>query len=99
MIAFMQKLSSNNVIGPDRLTRYVLDKTYDSEDIHERVWDTLNSCSLIPIRNRRRKRISGYYGRQMARSFDDAKYHQRNNIETAFSALKRKFGDVLKTHL
>ena len=37
---------------------YVMDKAYDSEEIHELVWDTLNACSLIPIRNRKRKRIS-----------------------------------------
>jgi len=39
----------------------VLDKGYDSEEIHELIRDTLNSCSFIPVRNRKRKLISGYF--------------------------------------
>ena len=78
---------------------YVMDKAYDSEEIHELVWDTLNACSLIPIRNRKRKRISGYYRRRIAQSFDEEKYHQRNKVETVFSVLKRKFGDAIKARL
>jgi hypothetical protein len=74
---------------------YVMDKGYDSEDIHELIHDTLNLCSLIPVRNRKRKRISGYYRKRLALSFDDEKYHQRNKIETVFSVLKRKFGETL----
>jgi len=75
---------------------YVMDKAYDSEEIHELVWDTLNACSLIPVRNRKRKRISGYYRRRIALSFDEEKYHQRNKVETVFSVMKRKFGETLK---
>jgi len=67
---------------------YLMDKAYDSEEIHELVWDTLNACSLIPVRNRKRKRISGYYRRRIAQLFDDVKYHQRNKVETVFSVLK-----------
>jgi hypothetical protein len=75
---------------------YVMDKGYDSEEIHRLIRDTLNSCSLIPIRNRKRKRISGYYRRKMVKLFDVDQYHQRNKIETVFSVLKRKFGESLK---
>jgi len=75
---------------------YVMDKGYDSEEIHELIHDTLDSCSLIPVRNRKRKRISGYYRRRIARLFDEEKYHQRNKVETVFSVLKRKFGEALK---
>jgi len=75
---------------------YVMDKGYDSEEIHELIRDMLNSCSLIPIRTRKRKRISGYYRRRMVKSFDPEKYHQRNKVETVFSVLKRKFGESLK---
>ena len=28
--------------------------------------------------------------------FDDERYHQRNNVETIFSVIKRKFGEALK---
>ena len=72
-----------------------MDKGYDSEDIHRLIRDTLNSCSLIPVRDRKRKRISGYCRRKIALSFDQEKYHQRNKVETVFSVLKRKFGESL----
>ena len=75
---------------------YVLDKGYDSEDIHRLIRDDLNADSLIPVRTRKRKRISGVYRRELARSFDQARYHQRNKVETVFSVLKRKFGESLK---
>ncbi len=75
---------------------YVMDKGYDSEEIHELIRDTLNSCSLIPVRNRKRKQINGYYRRRIVQSFDEEKYHQRNIVETVFSVLKRKFGESLK---
>jgi hypothetical protein len=75
---------------------YVLDKGYDSEDIHELIRDDLNAYSLIPVRTRKRKRISGFYRRELARSFDRAGYHQRNKVETVFTILKRKFGESLK---
>ena len=73
-----------------------MDKGYDSEEIHELIRDTLNSCSLIPVRNRKRKRISGYYRRRIAQSFDPERYHQRNKVETVFSVMKRKFGESIK---
>lgn len=78
---------------------YVMDKGYDSEEIHELIRDTLNSCSLIPVRNRKRKRISGYYRRRLAYAFDEEMYHQRNKVETVFSVLKRKFGEALKARI
>jgi hypothetical protein len=76
-----------------------MDKGYDAEDIHELIHDTLNSGSLIPVRNRKRKRISGYYRRRLAHAFDEEMYHQRNKVETVFSVMKRKFGEVLKARL
>ncbi len=75
---------------------YVLDKGYDSEDIHRLIRDDLNAYSLIPVRTRKRKQISGVYRRELARSFDQTRYHQRNKVETVLSVLKRKFGESLK---
>jgi hypothetical protein len=75
---------------------YVMDKGFDSEEIHRLVHDSLNSFSLIPPRQRKRKRVYGYYRRKMLSSFDPVLYHQRNKVETAFSVLKRKFGEALK---
>jgi hypothetical protein len=40
--------------------------------------------------------LSGVYRRELARSFDQARYHQRDKVETIFSVLKRKFGEALK---
>jgi hypothetical protein len=74
----------------------VLDKGYNSEDIHELIQDDLNSYSLIPVRTRKRKRISGFYRRELSLSFDPTLYHRRNLVETVFSVLKRKFGEALK---
>ena len=34
---------------------------------------------------------------QLHRDEFDAHYHQRSNVESAFSALKRKFGETLKS--
>jgi hypothetical protein len=76
-----------------------MDKGYDSEEIHELIRDIFNSCSLIPARNRKRKRISGYYRRRIAQVFDEEKYHQRNKAETEFSVLKRKSGEALKVRI
>jgi hypothetical protein len=75
---------------------YLMDKGYDSEDIHRLIHEVLDSDSLIPVRNRKRKRIFGYYRRTLARSFDEITYHQRNKVETVFSVIKRKFGEDLK---
>ena len=75
---------------------YVLDKGYDSEDIHRLIRDELNAYSLIPVRTRKRKRIYGVHRRELARSFDQTRYHQRNKVETVFSVLKRKFGETMK---
>jgi len=75
---------------------YVLDKGYDSENIHRLIRDDLNSYSLIPVRDRKRKRISGYYRRELSRSFDLTSYHRRNLVETVFSVIKRKFGESMK---
>jgi hypothetical protein len=75
---------------------YVMDKGYDSEEIHKLIRDPLKSCSLIPIRKRKRKRISGYYRRIMGKSFDLDQYHQWNKVKTIFSVLKRRFGASIK---
>jgi len=75
---------------------YVMDKGYDSEDIHRLIQDSLNAYALIPVRNRKRKQISGHYRRGMKLWFDTDQYHQRNKVETVFSVMKRKFGESLK---
>jgi hypothetical protein len=75
---------------------YVLDKGYDSEDLHRLIRHRLEAESVIPVRDRERKTIHGRYRRQLARSLDRFRYHRRNLVETVFSVLKRRFGENLK---
>jgi transposase len=76
---------------------FVMDKGYDSEDIHRLIRDELQSYSIIPVKTRKRKKIMGYYRRELSRYFDTQTYNRRNLVETAFSVMKRKFGDCLKS--
>jgi len=59
--------------------------------------DDFESFSVIPVKTRKRKRISGHYRRELAHSFDVHLYHRRNLVETVFSVLKRRFGECLKS--
>jgi len=73
-----------------------MDKGYDAESIYRQIREELESRSMIPVRERKRKRISERYRRQNLAEFDEAIYHQRNLVETVFSVLKRRFGENLK---
>jgi len=75
---------------------YVLDKGYDSENLHELIHEDIGSDAMDPVRDRERKRIIGKYRRKMAKNVDRALYHRRNLVETTFSVLKRRFGECLK---
>ncbi len=44
---------------------------------------------MIPLRQRKRKRIKGHYRRKMMFEFDEELYHKRNLVETAFSIIKK----------
>lgn len=96
MMSLTRKSSSCNVTETRKSDLYDMNKGYDSENIHELIRDTLKSCSLIPVRTRKRKRISGYYRKRLDQSFDLEVYPQRNKVETASSVLKRKYGESLK---
>jgi transposase len=76
---------------------YVMDKGYDSEAIHSLTREQLNAVAMIPLRHRKRKRIKGHYRRKMIFEFDEELYHKRNLVETAFSVLKRKYGEEIKS--
>jgi len=76
---------------------YVLDKGYDSEDLHRQIREDLGASSLIPVRDRRRKKIHGKYRRELARAFDEDLYHRRNVVETTFSVLKRGYGENVRS--
>jgi len=80
-----------------RSNYYVMDKGYDSEAIHSLTREQLNAVAMIPLRQRKRKRIKGHYRRKMIFEFDEELYHRRNLVETAFSVLKRKYGEEIKS--
>ena len=73
-----------------------MDNGYNSEEIHELIRVTLNSCSLLPSRYKKRKRISGMYRRRIAQSYDEEKYPWRNEVETEFSIRKRTLREYFK---
>ncbi len=75
---------------------YVMDKGYDSEDIHSLTREQLEAVAMIPLRQRKRKRIKGKYRRKMVWEFDEELYHNRNLVETMFSVLKRKYGEAVR---
>jgi hypothetical protein len=72
-----------------------MDKGYDSEDIHSLAREELEAIAMIPLRQRKRKKIKGKYRRKMVWEFDEELYHSRNQVETMFSVLKRKYGEEL----
>ena len=74
---------------------YVMDKAYDSEQIHQVIHEDLQSQSMIPVRDWHASYVSGQYRQIMAASFDKKIYGQRNMAETAFSILKRVFGETI----
>ena len=80
-----------------RSNYYVMDKGYDSEGIHSLTREQLNAVAMIPLRHRKRKRIKGHYRRKMIFEFDEELYHKINLVETAFSVIKRKYGEEIKS--
>ena len=75
---------------------YVMDRGYDSEDIHRLIRQVLNADSIIPPRFWKNEIVGGSYRKEMVLRADDPKYRRRQLVETTFSVLKRKFGGDLK---
>ena len=75
---------------------YVLDKGYDSEKIHSFIREGIKAYSVIPVKIRKRTRIIGEYRQQLHKNFDKKVYNRRSIVETVFSVIKRKFGEIVK---
>lgn len=75
---------------------YVMDKGYDAETLHRQIREELGADSVIPVRTWQGRIRSGTYRQEMYANFDDERYRERNKVETAFSVLKRRFGEGLK---
>jgi hypothetical protein len=76
---------------------YVMDKGYDSEEIHRLIREDLNADSIIPIRSWNNDVVGGLYRQEMALHFDNVRYRKRQHVENRFSVLKRKFSGDLKS--
>ena len=69
--------------------RYLLaDKAYDAEWLHQYCFEK-GIQTVIPKKVNVHK---GFYRRKQMKNYSDEKYHQRSNIESGFSAIKRKYG-------
>lgn len=75
---------------------YVMDKGYDSEELHRQIREEIGADSVIPVRKWKGKISSGKYRREMYANFDVKRYAERNKVETTFSVVKRRFGEELK---
>jgi transposase len=78
---------------------YVLDRGYDSEQIHLQIRTDLQAKSIIPIRDWKADYVKGEFRKEMAENFDRKRYGQRNKVETVFSVMKRRFGDEIRSRL
>jgi len=78
---------------------YVLDRGYDSNDIHRLIREDLDADSIIPIRSWKNEIVGGTYRKEMVLRADDPKYRRRQLVETTFSVLKRKFGSDLNARI
>ena len=75
---------------------YVMDKEYDSKKIHSIIIEEIKTDSIIPVKEKKRKKISEKYGKLLNLVFDKIKYNQRNIVETIFSVVKRKLREMLR---
>jgi len=74
---------------------YLADKAYDSERNHA-ICASHGARLIAPLRNKVSvHRTKGVHRKQLRRHFPEEIYRKRVLIESGFSALKRKFGDVI----
>ena len=79
---------------------YLMDKGYDSENMHQFIRESLNADSIIPARSHQYSRnVRGKYRKEMTEHFDFLRYRKRFLVETKFSVLKRRFGADLKSRI
>jgi hypothetical protein len=69
---------------------YVMDRGYDSNDIHRLIREDLSADSIIPSSSWNNEFIGGTYRQEMVSRADDPRYRKRQLVETTFSVLKRK---------
>ena len=60
---------------------YVLDRGYDSEQIHLQIRTEIHAKSIIPIRDWNADYVKGEFRNEMANNFDRERYGQRNKLK------------------
>jgi hypothetical protein len=77
-----------------RLARMIADVGYDSEPNHRVAREEWNVRTIIPAKHGRptTKPAAGHYRRLMQVRFDSEAYHDRSQVETVMSMLKRRQG-------
>jgi transposase len=71
-----------------RMQCLLADKAYDAEWLHQYCFER-NVQTIIPKKINIRR---GRFRKKQMKNFTEEKYHQRSNIESGFSAIKRKYG-------
>ena len=75
---------------------YVLDKGYDSEEIHRQIREELQAISLISIRNWKASHVNGLYRQRMARGFDRAAYRKLKSYRDRIFSCEKKIRRICK---
>ena len=79
-------LDAKKLITDKRI--YLADKGYNSEKLFEQTYN-LKGLLMTPSKKTWKK---GFYRKKMQKLYDEKLYAKRNNVESIFSSLKRRFG-------
>ena len=90
-----------------KIRTVLADKAYDSEENLRFVLEDLKARVFIPVREHKQQRlgyghkplIHGKLRRRMFQNFDIDKYHQRSNVESTISSVKRLHGASVQARL
>ena len=72
----------------------IADKAYDTNKIRECINEEINASDQIPLKSNFKH---GWYRRLSLKTFDEEIYSRRNNVESIFSVIKRKFSGTNKS--
>ena len=71
-----------------KMQRLLADKAYDAEWLHEYCFKR-GIQTIIP---KKKNILRGRFRKKQMKNFSEEVYHRRSNIESGFSAIKRKYG-------
>ena len=81
-------IDAKKLLRPFRPEAVLADKGYCSDDLF-RFIDRMRSRVLIPLKKNMKLKL---FRRRIQKMFDEKLYHKRSRVESAFSAIKRKYG-------